>query len=83
MATQAQISAIADIILNAFESNPTLFEKAMTKLKLQQELSDIQSKIENHRKAYHTATDDFNQALETLQTALNAKQDEINQLVAK
>lgn len=83
MATAAQINAIADIILGTFESNPTLFEKAMTKLKLQQELSDIQSKIENHRKAYSTATDDFNATLEGLQGDLNAKQEQINQLVAK
>ena len=80
MATEQQISLIADKIIEAFDANIPKFEAFLKRSSLQAELDAIMSQIRNAQEAQSQDIDAYNEQIEGLQADLNAKQSEIDAL---
>jgi hypothetical protein len=80
MAEQAVISAVIDEIVAAFDGNVNQFRAFLNRASLQAELDAIQSQIRNAQEAQSQDIDQYNEQIEGLQAALNAKQAEIDSL---
>ena len=80
MADQAVISAVIDEIVAAFDSDVSKFRAFLDRASLQAEYDEIQSEIRNAQDAQSADIDAYNEQIETLTAALNAKQAEIDNL---
>ena len=80
MATEVQINAIADIILNEFDGNAQLFQTFLRRAKLEAELDQLASAERVIRTDFAGDQDEFNTALAANQQAQAIKQSEIDSL---
>ena len=80
MATEVQINAIADIILNEFDGNAQLFQTFLGRARLQAELDQLASAERVIRTDFAGNQDEFNTALAANQQAQAIKQAEIDSL---
>ena len=80
MATEQEISIVIDKIIQAFDGDVELFDSWLTRSKLESEYAEIESNIRNAQDAQSADIDAYNEQIETLQAALNAKQAEIDNL---
>ena len=80
MATEQEISIVIDKIIQAFDGDVALFDSWLTRSKLESEYAEIESAIRNAQDAQSADIDAYNEQIETLQAALNAKQAEIDNL---
>ena len=80
MATEQEISIVIDKIIQAFDGDVALFDSWLTRSKLESEYAEIESNIRNAQDAQAADIDAYNEQIETLQAALNAKQAEIDNL---
>jgi len=80
MATQGQINAVVDGIVQAFGGNVTLFNAWLDRSKLETELAALVSAERKLRAQFAGETGQFNTALEANQAAQAAKEAEIDAL---
>ena len=80
MATQEQINAVVDGIVQAFGGDVALFNAWLKRSKLETELAALVSAERKLRASYATETGEFNTALEANQAAQAAKEAEIDAL---
>ena len=80
MATQLEIEAIADIILDKFGGDAALFTAWLHRANLQTELDALRSLKANGRADFQAQSDAFNAALAANQALQAAKEAEINAL---
>jgi len=80
MANAETISLVVDKIVEAFDGDVELFDSWLTRSKLESEYAEIESNIRNAQDAQSADIDAYNEQIETLQAALNAKQAEIDNL---
>jgi len=76
-------TVISKIITTVFGDNATAFQLALTRLRLQAELVQINSKIAVVQSTANKASAAYGVALSELSVALKAKQAEIDALEAK
>lgn len=82
MPTQQQIDAVVDAVIGAGFTTQQQFQDAMEKLKLEQELSELQSQLNNARDQFDQDEAAFNSQVSDLAALIAAKQAEIDALVA-
>ena len=80
MATQEQINAVVDNIVQAFGGNAQLFRAWLNRSKLETELAALVSAERILRAQFGGQSEQFNAALETNQAAQAAKEAEIDAL---
>jgi len=66
MATQDQINAIADIILEVFENDPKVFKASLAEIKTNTDSVTIANKIARLRKQIKEFTDEKNAEIQEL-----------------
>ena len=80
MATEAQINAVVDAVVEAFEGNPALFKAFLERAKLETEFRAIESEIRRAEVSEHAQSTAYQVAYTELETRLAAKQAEIDAL---
>lgn len=80
MATTAQIEAVVDAVIAAFEGNPALWQAFLTRSKLETELAQIESEIRQETATMNTDQDAHQATLNDLNDQRLAKIAEIDAL---
>ena len=80
MATEAQISAIADAVIESFNADPALWKAFLVRARLQTQIAELEAAGRNLRENFQDNTEAFNEALTANQAAQAAKLAEIDAL---